>query len=74
MAIIGDENIDIIIDDDNCDNRNDVKNIHNNHIDNDEQQHFNQWIYCITVVNFDIEIGQSIECIYPKDAQLTEKE
>ncbi|KAF7492016.1 Protein DENND6A [Sarcoptes scabiei] len=35
---------------------------------------FSQWIYCIAVVNFDIEIGQSIESLLPKDIQLTEKE
>lgn len=33
-----------------------------------------QWIFCIAVVNFDIEIGQSIECIFPSDVQLTERE
>nr|XP_027206256.1 protein DENND6A-like [Dermatophagoides pteronyssinus] len=84
MAIVGNDNIDIIIDDDddnndNCDNQNFVKNNNNDNVDkndadNDEIEHFNQWIYCITVVNFDIEIGQSIECIYPKGVQLTEKE
>lgn len=35
---------------------------------------FQRWIYAIAVVNFDIEVGQSIECISPKEAKLTERE
>ncbi|KAH9520916.1 Protein dennd6a [Dermatophagoides farinae] len=81
MAIVGSENVDIIInDDDNVNNGCDNHHHHQNHgnniddLDDDDDKHYNKWIYCIAIVNFDIEIGQSIECIYPKHAQLTEKE
>lgn len=67
MAIVGSENVDIIINDDDnvnngCDNHH-----HQNHgnniddLDDDDDKHYNKWIYCIAIVNFDIEIGQSIE-------------
>ncbi|RWS28575.1 protein DENND6B-like isoform X1 [Leptotrombidium deliense] len=35
---------------------------------------FSNWIYCVAVVTFDIEIGQSIEHIYPSHIKLTERE
>ncbi|KAL3983201.1 Stabilization of polarity axis family protein [Acanthocheilonema viteae] len=35
---------------------------------------FGRWVYCICVVTFDLELGQSIEVIYPGDAQLTVNE
>src|SRR6218665_925499 len=40
----------------------------------EEYPNLQKWIYGIAVVNFDIEIGQSIECIFPGDVQLTERE
>jgi hypothetical protein len=35
---------------------------------------FNNWVYCMAVVTFDIEIGQAIETIYPQHVKLTERE
>ncbi|OZC10606.1 hypothetical protein X798_02355 [Onchocerca flexuosa] len=35
---------------------------------------FGRWVYCICVVTFDLELGQSIEVVYPGDAQLTVNE
>lgn len=35
---------------------------------------FGRWVYCICVVTFDLELGQSIEVVYPGDAQLTVSE
>jgi len=35
---------------------------------------FNNWLYCMCVVTFDIEIGQAIETIYPHHVKLTERE
>lgn len=32
------------------------------------------WIHAVCVVTFDIELGQAIESLYPRDAQLSEKE
>ncbi|KAL1492370.1 hypothetical protein ABEB36_010627 [Hypothenemus hampei] len=34
----------------------------------------NNWIYCICVVTFDLELGQTLEIKYPKHVQLTEQE
>ncbi|VDN02296.1 unnamed protein product [Thelazia callipaeda] len=35
---------------------------------------FSRWVHCICVVTFDLELGQSIEVVYPGDAQLTANE
>ncbi|KAM9824333.1 protein DENND6B [Neosynchiropus ocellatus] len=35
---------------------------------------FSRWFECVCVVTFDLELGQSIELIYPHDVKLTEKE
>lgn len=35
---------------------------------------FNNWLYCMCVVTFDIEIGQALETIYPQHVKLTERE
>ncbi|XP_051976442.1 protein DENND6B-like [Xyrauchen texanus] len=35
---------------------------------------FSAWLECVCVVTFDLELGQSIELVYPYDAKLTEKE
>ena len=35
---------------------------------------FKNWVYCICVVTFDIEIGQAIEIVYPQHVKLTERE
>ncbi|ESN94997.1 hypothetical protein HELRODRAFT_87300 [Helobdella robusta] len=35
---------------------------------------FHNWIHCICIVTFDLELGQAMEMIYPSHAKLTEKE
>ncbi|XP_054280264.1 protein DENND6A isoform X2 [Macrosteles quadrilineatus] len=35
---------------------------------------FSNWIHCICIVTFDLELGQAIEVIYPVDAQLQEED
>ncbi|XP_067124662.1 protein DENND6A [Centruroides vittatus] len=35
---------------------------------------FTQWIHCICIVTFDLELGQAMEMIYPGHIKLTEKE
>ncbi|XP_062553267.1 protein DENND6A [Armigeres subalbatus] len=35
---------------------------------------FSEWIHCICVVTFDLELGQAMELIYPKHVILTEQE
>lgn len=37
-------------------------------------QRFHEWLHCICVVTFDLEIGQAMEAIYPDDIKLTEQE
>uniref|UniRef100_A0A336MJK2 CSON000202 protein n=1 Tax=Culicoides sonorensis TaxID=179676 RepID=A0A336MJK2_CULSO len=37
-------------------------------------QRFHEWLHCICVVTFDLEIGQAMEAIYPENVRLTEKE
>ncbi|XP_003747684.1 protein DENND6A [Galendromus occidentalis] len=41
-----------------------------------EQQweRYSQWLHCICVVTFDLELGQAIENVYPPCATLTERE
>ncbi|VDM18678.1 unnamed protein product [Hydatigera taeniaeformis] len=33
-----------------------------------------QWIYAICVVNFDVDLGQTLDCVYPQHVQLTDAE
>ncbi|CAG2105847.1 unnamed protein product [Medioppia subpectinata] len=35
---------------------------------------FKQWVYCIAIVAFDIELGQTIQQLYPASVKLTERE
>ncbi|XP_069764407.1 protein DENND6B isoform X8 [Narcine bancroftii] len=35
---------------------------------------FSAWLECVCVVTFDLELGQAIELVYPRDVRLTEKE
>ena len=35
---------------------------------------FYQWIYAICVVNFDVDLGQTLEYVYPQHVQLTDAE
>ncbi|CAK9290673.1 unnamed protein product [Gordionus sp. m RMFG-2023] len=35
---------------------------------------FKNWIYCIIVVKFDLELGQTFEMVYPQNTSLNEKE
>jgi len=35
---------------------------------------FLNWVYCICVVNFDLELGQTIEKVFPADQNLSEKD
>ncbi|XP_018327104.1 protein DENND6B [Agrilus planipennis] len=35
---------------------------------------FSNWIHCICVITFDLELGQALEGIYPKHAYLTKQE
>uniref|UniRef100_A0A182X6J3 UDENN domain-containing protein n=1 Tax=Anopheles quadriannulatus TaxID=34691 RepID=A0A182X6J3_ANOQN len=35
---------------------------------------FSEWLHCICVVTFDLELGQAMELIYPKHVTLTEQE
>lgn len=37
-------------------------------------ERFNQWIHCICVVTFDLELGQALENVYPKHVALTKQE
>ncbi|KAJ6650036.1 Protein DENND6B [Pseudolycoriella hygida] len=37
-------------------------------------QRFSDWLHCICVVNFDLELGQALEAIYPPHIQLGEQE
>jgi len=37
-------------------------------------ERFNDWIRCVCVVTFDLELGQVIETIYPGDVELTAQE
>uniref|UniRef100_A0A7E4W5N5 UDENN domain-containing protein n=1 Tax=Panagrellus redivivus TaxID=6233 RepID=A0A7E4W5N5_PANRE len=37
-------------------------------------ERFNDWIRCICVVTFDLELGQVIETVYPGDVELTQQE
>uniref|UniRef100_A0AC34QHB4 UDENN domain-containing protein n=1 Tax=Panagrolaimus sp. JU765 TaxID=591449 RepID=A0AC34QHB4_9BILA len=37
-------------------------------------ERFNDWVRCICVVTFDLELGQVIETIYPGDVELTPQE
>lgn len=35
---------------------------------------FSQWLHCVCVVTFDLELGQAMEFKYPKEAAMSEKE
>lgn len=35
---------------------------------------FSAWLHCICVVGFDLELGQTVEALYPPHAKLTDKE
>ncbi|XP_069823095.1 protein DENND6A [Dendropsophus ebraccatus] len=35
---------------------------------------FSSWVHCICVVGFDLELGQTVEALYPPHAKLTDKE
>ncbi|ETN66272.1 hypothetical protein AND_001918 [Anopheles darlingi] len=35
---------------------------------------FSEWLHCICIVTFDLELGQAMELIYPKHVTLTEQE
>ncbi|XP_073420001.1 protein DENND6A isoform X1 [Dendrobates tinctorius] len=35
---------------------------------------FSSWLHCICVVGFDLELGQTVEALYPPHAKLTDKE
>ncbi|CAG9855154.1 unnamed protein product [Phyllotreta striolata] len=35
---------------------------------------FHNWLYCICVVTFDLELGQALESIYPRHVTLTKEE
>uniref|UniRef100_A0A182NHE4 UDENN domain-containing protein n=1 Tax=Anopheles dirus TaxID=7168 RepID=A0A182NHE4_9DIPT len=35
---------------------------------------FSEWLHCLCVVTFDLELGQAMELIYPKHVTLTEQE
>ncbi|XP_049296809.1 chaperone protein DnaK [Anopheles funestus] len=35
---------------------------------------FSEWLHCVCVVTFDLELGQAMELIYPKHVTLTEQE
>ncbi|UYV73994.1 DENND6A, partial [Cordylochernes scorpioides] len=35
---------------------------------------FSQWVHCVCVVTFDLELGQAMELIYPPHVKLTERE
>ncbi|XP_053576833.1 protein DENND6A [Bombina bombina] len=35
---------------------------------------FSAWLHCICVVGFDLELGQTVEALYPPNAKLTDKE
>lgn len=35
---------------------------------------FSEWVHCLCVVTFDIEVGQAIEKIYPSHVKLTDRE
>ncbi|XP_046682839.1 protein DENND6B isoform X2 [Homalodisca vitripennis] len=37
-------------------------------------ERFSNWIHCICIVTFDLELGQAIEVLYPVDAQLQEED
>lgn len=37
-------------------------------------ENLSNWIHCICVVAFDLELGQAMEMVLPSDAQLSEKE
>ncbi|XP_055601471.1 uncharacterized protein LOC129750540 [Uranotaenia lowii] len=37
-------------------------------------ERFGEWIHCICIVTFDLELGQAMELIYPKHVSLTEQE
>lgn len=39
-----------------------------------EWQRLSEWIHCICVVTFDLELGQAMEAIYPASVELSEKE
>ncbi|KAG8432007.1 hypothetical protein GDO86_020330 [Hymenochirus boettgeri] len=35
---------------------------------------FSSWLHCVCVVGFDLELGQTVEALYPPHAKLTDKE
>ncbi|CAH2313064.1 DENND6A isoform X1 [Pelobates cultripes] len=35
---------------------------------------FSAWLHCICVVGFDLELGQTVEALFPPNAKLTDKE
>lgn len=35
---------------------------------------FSDWLHCICVVTFDLELGQAMECVYPPGVRLTDQE
>ncbi|XP_015516240.1 protein DENND6A [Neodiprion pinetum] len=37
-------------------------------------ERFSNWVHCICVVTFDLELGQAIELVYPSHVKLTEQE
>ncbi|XP_043675601.1 protein DENND6A isoform X1 [Vespula pensylvanica] len=37
-------------------------------------ERFNNWVHCICIVTFDLELGQAIEAVYPNHIQLSEQE
>ncbi|KAJ8676232.1 hypothetical protein QAD02_012018 [Eretmocerus hayati] len=39
-----------------------------------QREAFANWVHCICIVTFDLELGQAIEAVYPNDIELSELE
>lgn len=45
-----------------------------NHINDNSLENFSNWLHCICIVTFDLELGQALECIYPRHVTLSKQE
>ncbi|CAH0561898.1 unnamed protein product [Brassicogethes aeneus] len=45
-----------------------------NEITENVWENFHNWLHCICIVTFDLELGQALETVYPKNIKLTKQE
>ncbi|XP_060516029.1 protein DENND6A [Cylas formicarius] len=48
--------------------------INNDFLNKKSWEGFNNWLHCICIITFDLELGQALESVYPKHIRLTKQE